>query len=126
MKTRMIKLAGLLFGLAALALAADITGKWTAEFTTPSGQTRTTVFNFKVDGETLTGTVSGRSGDSPISDGKVSGEQVSFTVVRNFGGNEVKFSYKGKVVGEEIQFEVSMETPEGPRTYNVTAKRAAS
>jgi len=97
------------FGLAVLFLAtasaADVAGKWKAEFNTPDGQTRVTTFVFKVDGDKLTGAVaSQQAGDAPIADGKVAGDEVSFTVVRNFGGNEVKLSCKGKVAGNEIQF----------------------
>ena len=40
------------------ALAADVTGKWTAQVPGRQGQTRETTFTFKQDGETLTGTVS--------------------------------------------------------------------
>lgn len=112
------------FALAALfvvaAAAADVTGKWQAEFTTPNGQTRVTTFNFKVDGTKLTGTVGGQQGgDAEITDGKVSGADISFSVTRNFGGNEVKLLYKGKVADKEIQFSVQF----GDREFQMTAKR---
>ena len=60
MTLRSLSLAGA-FVLAAtlVAHAADITGKWTAQVPGRDGQTRETTFNFKVDGEKLTGTTTG-------------------------------------------------------------------
>jgi len=40
-------------------LAADVSGKWKAEFTTPDGTQRANTVAFKVDAEKLTGTVAG-------------------------------------------------------------------
>jgi hypothetical protein len=103
----------------AVAAAADINGKWKAEFQTPDGQTRTTTFTFKVDGGTLTGTVGSPRGESKIEEGRVNGDDVTFTVVRNFGGDDIKFLYKGKVAGDEIKFNVEA----GERNFEMTAKR---
>jgi hypothetical protein len=86
------------------AWAADIDGKWVALYTGRDGQPRETTFNFKVEGNKLTGTVTGRRGDYPIIDGKIIGDDVTFTVTINIGGSEVKLNYKGKVAGEEIKF----------------------
>jgi hypothetical protein len=102
--------------------AADVSGKWIAEFTTPDGQTRQSTFNFEVSGETLTGTVGSSRGESKIEDGKVVGDDISFNVTRNFGGNDMKFAYKGKVAGDEIKLTVTVG--EGDRTFEMVAKRA--
>ena len=92
--------------LALSAFAADVSGKWKAEFQTPDGQTRTSNLTLKADGETLTGTISGRGGDTAISEGKVSGDEISFVVVRDFQGQQMKSQYKGKVAGDEIKMTV--------------------
>ncbi len=89
--------------LASGALAADVTGKWTAQVPGREGQTREVTFNFKGDGDKLTGTMSGRQGDTPISEGKISGDTISFVVVREMGGNQIKQSFTGTVAGEEIK-----------------------
>ena len=107
----------------AMAWAADISGKWIAQVPGRQGQTRETTFNFKAGGAKLTGTVSGMQGDNPISDGKIDGDNVSFTVVSNFGGNEVKQLYKGQVSGDEIKFSRSREGGTQP-PQEFTAKRA--
>jgi hypothetical protein len=108
-----------------VAQAADISGKWTAQVPGRDGQTREATFTFKVEGEKLTGTTSGRNGDVPITDGTVKGDAIAFTVVMNFQGNEVKLLYKGTVAGEEIKFTRQREGGDQPPAEFV-AKKATS
>ena len=102
MKSKFFLAAASTLLLAAASFAADISGKWTAEVQGRQGA-MTTTFVFKVEGEKLTGTVSGRGGDTPIADGMVKGDEVSFNVTRTMNGNEMKMAYKGKVAGDEIK-----------------------
>ncbi len=104
------------------ALAADVTGKWTAEVPGRQGNTQETTFNLKADGSTLTGTVTNRRGDSEIKDGKVDGDNISFVQVMNFNGNEIKLTYKGVVSGDTIKFSRMREG--GDTAQEFTAKRA--
>ena len=101
---------------AALSLAADLNGKWKADFTTPDGTQRSNTFTFKTDGSKLTGTVAGAQDETEIKDGKVMGDDITFTADRPFG----TFTYKGKVAGnDEIKFSVSF----GDNNFDMTAKR---
>ncbi len=84
--------------------AADVSGKWTAQVPGRNGNMREVTFNLKASGEKLTGTMSGRNGDIEISEGRVSGDNVSFSVTQEFGGNTVKQTFSGKVTGGEIMF----------------------
>jgi hypothetical protein len=84
--------------------SADLSGKWTAQVPGRSGNMREVTFTFKADGGNLTGTMSGRNGDVPIADGKIAGDDVSFSVTQEFGGNSVKQSFTGKATGSEIKF----------------------
>ncbi len=106
---------------ATLAWAADVSGKWVAQVPGRDGTPRETTFTFKVEGSKLTGTVSGRQGDTAISDGKLDGDNISFAVVRNIQGNEVKQSYKGKVSGDEMK--LTREGGQG-QPQEIVAKRA--
>lgn len=91
------------------ALGADIAGTWKATAEGPNGTMERT-FVFKVEGNTLTGeTVSSFVGKSTIENGKVDGDNLSFTITVNFGGNEARVSYKGKVSGEEIRLTAEIE-----------------
>lgn len=120
-----IRLALLSCLLAMAAWAADATGKWTAEFAGRNGDTRTITFDLKADGATLTGTVSSAMGSSEIKDGKVDGDTITFTLVRQFNGNEIKTDYTGKVSADQIQFQIAREGGQG-HTREMTAKRAAN
>lgn len=111
--------------LAGLAFAADVSGKWTADFEAQNGQRVQNVFTFVVNGETLTGTVhSSMSGsEAKIEEGSVKGDDVAFAITRNFGGNDVRLRYTGKVVNDEINFIVV--AGEGGQGFElrITAKR---
>jgi hypothetical protein len=127
MKTRIAFLSICLVMMAfAVVWAADVSGKWTAQVPGGrDGQLQETTFTFKVEGDKLTGTVSGRQGDTPIADGKISGDDISFTVTRERQGNTIKQVYKGKVAGDEIKFTRSTEGGQGNRPpAEFTAKKA--
>jgi hypothetical protein len=128
MKLLKVALAGCL--LAAMVWAADVSGKWTAQMQGRNGQTREVSLNLKADGETLTGTMGGRMGDTDISNGKIDGDTISFDVVREFNGNSMTMHYTGKVSGDEIHFTVARSGGEGGngggggRNMEFTATRA--
>ncbi len=107
MKALSVLLAGCL--IAVTMWAADVTGKWTAEMQGRGGNTMTVTMNLKADGDKLTGTISGRNGDTDISDGKVDGNNISFSVVREFNDNKITQHYKGKLDGDVIHFSMTME-----------------
>jgi len=84
------------------ALAADISGNWKATAEGPNGSMERT-FVFKVEGSKVTGeTTSSMMGKSTITDGKIDGDNLSFTITANIQGNELKLTYKGKVTGSEL------------------------
>jgi hypothetical protein len=122
MTTRTILVLTLVAAFATLAVAADITGKWVAQVPGRDGQAREVAYTFKVDGDKLTGSMTGRQGaEIPISDGKISGDTISFTVTMTFGDNTVKQNYTGKVAGDQIQ----MKREGGPgQAREFVAKRA--
>jgi hypothetical protein len=45
-------------------------------------------------------------GKSAITDGKVEGDNISFTITAKFQDNEMKLNYKGKVSGDTIKLTV--------------------
>ena len=47
-------------------------------------------------------------GKSAITDGKVEGDTVTFTLAGKFGDQEVKLNYTGKIAGSEIKFSSEM------------------
>ena len=106
---------------AATASAADISGNWKGTAETSNGTIERT-FVFKVDGHKLTGeTTSNMFGKTTIEDGKVDGDDVSFTITVNMQGTDAKVNYKGKVEGDTIKFNVELQAI--GQTLEMTAKR---
>ena len=101
--------------LAVSALAADISGKWKATTQGPDGNGMELTMTFKVDGNKLTGTVSSQMGDMPITDGKVDGANITFTVE----AMDQKIVHTGTVSGDEIKIKVDF----GGQAMEMTAKR---
>ena len=103
MATRRTFIASAVLVLALLAVvqAADVTGKWTAKFMTQVGEQEYT-YEFVVKGTTLTGTATGNlTGKSPISDGKIDGDKVSFVENATYMEMPLRFEYTGTVASND-------------------------
>ena len=109
---------------AVAASAVDVSGKWVAQVPGRGGNTQDVTFNLKADGSRLTGTTTTPRGETEISDGKIDGDQISFTQTLEFNGNQVKLIYTGKVSGDQIEFTREREGGQG-RSVKFTAKRAS-
>lgn len=101
--------------LAVSAFAADVSGKWKATMQGPDGNGMELTFNFKVDGTKLTGTVTSQMGDMAITDGKVDGNTITFTV----DAMDQKVVHTGTVTGDEMKIKVDF----GGQAMEMTAKR---
>jgi hypothetical protein len=84
--------------------AADLNGKWKGDMPGPDGNAMEINFDFKVDAEKLTGTVTTSFGEEKITEGVVKGDEISFIILA--GDGQFKITYKGKVDGEDIKFHV--------------------
>jgi len=137
--TKKLLFSGMILLVVALvALAADaVTGKWAYETQGRDGTPRPTTLDLKADGAKLTGTVTGGMGGrggggggapspAPISNGKVDGNNVSFDVTRDFGGNSMTTKYEGVVSGSEMKLKVTRPDFQGggaPVVTEATAKK---
>ena len=83
----------------------------------------------KVEGDKVTGKVTspGRQGGDPveteIKDGKIKGDEVSFTVTREFNGNTMTQKYNGKVTADAITGKIESERNGQPQSRDWEAKR---
>jgi hypothetical protein len=103
---------------------------------------RVVTLDLKADGAKLTGTIlqpmggrrggGGGGGEAPpaptpvqISNGKVDGNNLSFEVTRDFGGNSMTTKYEGVVAGSEMKLKVTSPGFNGgdPRVNDVVAKK---
>ncbi|HEY5551847.1 MAG TPA: hypothetical protein VIK52_08160 [Opitutaceae bacterium] len=92
-------LAASVFSLS--ALAADISGSWKWTAQGRNGPIEVTAKLALTDGA-LTGTVSGRMGDTAIGDASFKDGRVAFTVTREFNGNKFVVKYDGVLEGDTI------------------------
>ena len=115
---------------------ADASGTWT--WTAPSrgggggggcGERKMTL-KLKTEGDKVTGTLSapGRDGtprEAEIADGKIKGDEVSFTVTREFNGNKMTSKYSGKVSADSIKGKMEFERNGETQSRDWEAKREA-
>jgi hypothetical protein len=113
------------FACAGAADAADNptgTWKWTMTFG-QNGQSREVTLKLKLDGDKLTGSVSGRNGDTDISDAKYDNGNVSFSVTRERNGNKMTTKYSGKQDGDTIKGKIESERNGQTNSRDWEAKR---
>ena len=113
MRSRVFSIGAMILLAVTSIWAADVAGKWTAKVPgAPGAQGESDVtLTFKVDGSTVTGTLNNSQvpGDVEIKDGKINGDEVSFSLMRTIGQTEMKVLWKGKITGDEIKFTRSTE-----------------
>src|ERR1035438_5620704 len=124
--------------IALAAMAADaVTGKWRMEQEGfGGGPTRVSTFDLKADGATLTGTLTqpgfGAPGDTPppptttpISNGKVDGNKISFDVTMTFGDNSFTLNSAAAITGADMAVKINVPGFQGgdPRVIEATAKK---
>jgi hypothetical protein len=97
---------------AAPAVASSIVGTWEMTSESPMG-TRTNTLKIKDD---MTGTYSFRDTETPISDLKVEGDQVSFKVTMTFNDQEFTREFKGKLSGNTLTGEFISDRGNRPVT----------
>jgi len=145
MTKKLLFVTTILLVVAFVALAADVTGKWT--YTMPGfngGPDREITITLKQDGDKLTGEIppmmggrggggGGGGGGTPpaptqITNGKVDGNHVTFEVVRQGRNGETKTTYDGTVSGDTMKLKVTAPGRGGgdPTTTEYTAKKGTS
>ena len=107
---------------------ADVNGTWKWTLTTPNGDEISLSAKLKQEGDKVTGTYYGRNNsESPIKDGKLTGNELKFTVVRDINGNQITINYSGKVEGDKITGKSEFKMgDEEPRKMDWNAKREKS
>lgn len=99
--SRFLYVCVLTFLVISFGLAQDINGKWKGQMQSPNGPMDLT-FNFKVAGDSLSGTVASPMGELPISNGKINGKTFSFDV--NVG--EMTMNHQCTMMTDSISMKV--------------------
>lgn len=95
MLAAMARLITLVLLLAAVALAADVTGTWNFTVETSAGSGNPT-FTFRQEGEKLTGTYTGMLGKAELS-GTVKGDNIEFQFEVSYEGQKFTIRYSGVI-----------------------------
>ncbi len=105
-------LASIAAGIAAIT---GLAGKWTGSLLAPDGNTSQVEYTFDTDGTKLTGTEESVYGTAKIENGKVSGDEISFSI--NLNGLDLP--HKGKIYPDSVAMNIDYKgTP-----LHVTLKR---
>lgn len=138
MAKKLLSVSAILLMTALAAMAADaVTGKWRMEQEGfGGGPTRVSMFDLTADGAKLTGTLTqpgfGPPGDTPppptttpIANGKVDGNNVSFDVALTFGDNSFTLKYDCAITGSDMKIKITIPGFQGgdPRVIEATAKK---
>ena len=134
MKSRLLNFLNLttsfLLALGVLAKAddkkIDPTGTWTWSVGAQNDDTRQATLKLKLDGDKLTGTISGRNNETAITQAKLNGDEISFEVVRERDGNKFSQNYRGKVSGDTIKGKMEFGRDGESRSRDWEAKREGS
>ncbi len=105
------------------AESAAVVGKWKWSVER-GGQTFETTLTLKQDGGKLTGTVTGRNNtETPVQDLKFQNGELTFKVTREWNGQKMVLTYKGKVEGDTIKGTVERDRDGEKTTRDWEAKR---
>ncbi len=85
-----------------MAVFADLNGKWSGIIKTPDGSEIEAFYNFKVEGDQLSGTAESPAGIVTIDSGKVIGNTFSFKVTVD--GNE--YPHTGKLYDDSCGIDI--------------------
>jgi hypothetical protein len=109
-RMRYCALVAVMLLVAGFAFGADVDGKWTTTMSGMGGGDMTLGYEFKAEGTTLTGTHTGPDGNVvPIKNGKIDGNNISFSIVIDMQGQEMTLEHKGVVVSaDEIKLTLDM------------------
>jgi hypothetical protein len=105
---------------------ADPTGTWSWTVTGRDGTPRKVTAKLKVEDGKLSGTVSGRNGDTSIDDPKLNGDELSFSVTREFNGTKFVQKFSGKVSGDNIKGKIAFDRNGEPQSVDWNAGREAA
>jgi len=117
MKRKLLNPIALLCCLFVIGAAiADLNGKWVGAIKTPDGNDLTVTYDFKVDGDKLSGTAQSPAGTVPLDSGRVSGDTFKFQVT--VGGNV--YPHAGKIYADSCGLDIDF----GGQKMHTTLKRA--
>jgi len=91
------------------AKTAAASGNWNTALILGDGNRIEGALKLKQDGDKLTGATVRNENETQIQDGKIAGDEITFTVIRDRDGRKVTAKYKGKITGDTIKGKVESD-----------------
>ena len=104
-----------------VACAADAAGTWRLAYSTENGLPREATLNLRVEGDRLGGTWSSDRGLALIENGKISGNDIQFDLVRKSNYDEIAVHFKGRIEGETMKLTMQFGRR---KPIEITARKA--
>lgn len=86
---------------------AKVAGDWDFSFTSPEGSANWRI-RFDQSGDTLWGTAATDFGQLEVSDGWITGNDLSFALHLNYNGTPIQVNFAGTVKGDTVQGNVDV------------------
>jgi len=99
-----------------LAAIADLNGKWRGSVTAPDGSEIQLTYNFKVDGDKLTGSAESDGREVKIDSGIVKGNDLKFSVTNTEG---IVIPHEGKYYDDSVSMNINFQGTK----FHTTLKR---
>jgi hypothetical protein len=117
-----MRIAVLVMLFSATAFTAGAAGVWELTYTTSTGQTRQATLTLQVEGDKVSGSLEGSLGSAKIEEGQVSGDDISFTLVRQGSSDLITVTYTGKIEGGTMKLKMQYRDRE---PIEITGKRVS-
>lgn len=101
------------------AFAADPTGSWKWTMTNPNGDSSESTLKLELKDGKLAGTVTGRRGETLISDATFADDHVKFSVVRQRDDQKWIMKYDGKLEADSIKGTIELPSRDGGEARKV-------
>jgi phosphohistidine swiveling domain-containing protein len=92
------------------AAAANLGGSYSITIQAP-GQALTGTLNLTQQGSQLTGSMNTELGNSPLRDGRVTGNSITFSGTVNFGGQSIDYTVSATITGNQLSG--TIDSPQG-------------
>jgi hypothetical protein len=103
--------------------SASATGSWKYAITLDSGDIMNLVLNLKQEGDKVSGKVSVGDFETPITEGKVAGDVISFKIPVDTGNQKFTSAYKGTLNGDTIKGKIHSDWGGEDHNYDWNASR---
>ena len=101
--------------------AADAAGTWRVAYSTENGLPREATLNLKVEGDRLSGAWSSDRGLAVIENGKISGADIRFDLIRRATYDEIAVHLTGRIEGETMKLTMQFGRR---KPVEITARKA--